>query len=178
MKHFDSSILLSATRHAVNCFAGKRFQGFFTPYELEETVSDTVLKLLKAGTYDPEKGDFRSWIRTSAERAVLSAAMKKAAYNRIFSSFNDLSPVTDEDWEEYPDDMPELGLGSEMPDDILIEKETRENIYGSLGERARRILDLRLQGFGSGEIAGKLGISTGAAYMAVHHIRESVRKVA
>lgn len=178
MKHFDSTIILNATRHAVNRFAEKRFHDFFTPYELEDTTSDTVLKLLRAGTYDPEKGDFRTWIRTAAERAVLTAAKKKAAYNMIFSSFNDLAPARDEDGEEYSDYMPELGFGTEMPDDILIEKQTREGIYGSLGERARKILDLRLQGYASGEIAGKLGISTGATYMAVHHIRESVRKVA
>lgn len=178
MENFDPNVLINAARLSVDCFAKKRFPGFFSEYELEETISKTICKVLLADTYDPAKGDFRTWVRGAAERAVLTAAKKKATYKGLFVSFDDLSPASDEDSYEYPDDMAELGYGSEMPDEVLIAKETCENIQASLGERARRILDLRCEGYASGEIARKLGISTSAAYMAVHHMLDKVKKVA
>ena len=64
-----------------------------------------------------------------------------------------------------------------MPDARLIARETAEEISGSLSERNARVMDLRIQGYESGEIEERLGMSPSASYMAVHHVKEHAKKV-
>ena len=181
MKNFENinpTILLNAAKLYVNSFAKKRFPGFFAQYELDEIASDVIYNVLRSNTYDPAKGDFHAWLRRSAANAVLTAAKKKGAHNSLFVSYEDVSPASDEDQCGSLDHIAELGYGSEMPDEILIAKETQENISCQFKGRAHKILELRCEGYSSGEIADKLGITPGATYMAVHHIMEKVKKVA
>ena len=177
MESFDSNYLYYASDKAIRLFAGIFAPGFYSEVQLEDLVGEFRLKLLRSNSYDPAQGRLGGWMYKSAKNFVLTDIRKESERRSHFFSFESLQDVDSEDYEgysEYPDHCPEVGYGSESPEDILIGNEAKERFYASLNDRNRQICELKEQGFSSEEIAEMLGITVRAVYMAVCHSKKKL----
>ena len=176
MRNFDSNYLYFASDKAIRFFVDLFAPSFYSEAQLEDLVGNFRLKLLRSDSYDPAKGSFGGWIYQSAKRFVLTDLKKESERRSHIVSFDSFQDVSSDDYEgyaEYPDHLSAVGFGSERPDEILIAKERRENFYGSLSARNRRICELKEQGFSSEEIAEMLDTTVQAVYMAVFHSKKA-----
>lgn len=177
MGNFDSNYLYYASEKAIRLFAGIFAPTFYSEAQLEDLVGAFRYKLLRSNSYDPAQGSLGGWIYQAAKRFVLTDLKKESERRSHFVSFESLQNVDSEDYEgytEYPDDRPEMGYGSETPEDILIGNEAKQRFYASLNDRNRLICKLKEEGLSSEEIADMLDTTVQAVYMAVCHSKKKL----
>ena len=64
---------------AVHGFVNKKFSGFFSEEEVEDLVSEVVMKMWKGrNAFDPSKGKVFTWVWTIAKNVVLDEAVREA----------------------------------------------------------------------------------------------------
>lgn len=177
MGNFDSNYLYYASEKAIRLFAGIFAPTFYSEAQLEDLVGAFRYKLLRSNSYDPAQGSLGGWIYQAAKRFVLTDLKKESERRKHYVSFESLQNVDSEDYEgytEYPDDRPEMGYGSETPEDILIGNEAKQRFYASLNDRNRLICKLKEEGLSSEEIADMLDTTVQAVYMAVCHSKKKL----
>ena len=179
-KNYSGEYVLAFVKRTVSEYARRRFPRFLTTQDREDAASLAFDKIYSSGVALDPGNNPDGYLYKASVGAVNEWALKKARYLRVVTGFEGYKGDAWEEgdgYEEYPDYMPELGAGTDMPDARLIARETAEEISDSLSERNARVMDLRIQGYESGEIAERLGMSPSAAYMAVHHVKEHAKKV-
>lgn len=160
MNNLNASLLMTTAQRAVSSYANWQFPRFFYKEELEDIAGELTYKLLRSiDNFDPEKGSMENWIFSSARNAVRSAAEQKSRRRGLITNCEGLRS---DDFEQ----------------DDLARKETEELMRECLSGRNRQIFDLRVMGYESGEIAKILNITPTAAYMAIFHMRDKIRKAA
>ena len=153
---------------AVYGYANKKFKGFFTKEDLEDLVSEVMMKMWKGrNSYDPAKGELFQWVWTIAKNAVKDAAQKKANRGSQFEDKED-----EKDWDCQL-------VSPAKADDDLLREEFVDGLYNKLGqERDKRLLLYLTEEMEYEEIARREGMSIRAVYMAVFHLRQRLKNAA
>lgn len=127
------------------------------PYDDREDLAQDVLMRLweKLGTYDPEKGRFRSWLSYVIRNTVLNYVSKnKTNLKKIDRLTND------------PSQNPEMKAGNNSEIEEMIEEEWKvhistlafENIKGLFSGKAINVFELSLKGLKNDEISQELDL--------------------
>ena len=153
---------------AVYGYANKKFKGFFTKEDLEDLVSEVMMKMWKGrNSYDPAKGDPFQWVWTIAKNAVKDAAQKKANRGCQFEEKDE-----EKDWDCQT-------VSPDMADDELLREEFVDGLFNKLGQdRDKRLLLYLTEEMEYEEIAKREGMSIRAVYMAVFHLRQRLKNAA
>ena len=148
---------------AVRSYVKTKFNGLFSYDEVEDLVSDVVLRMWSGrDSFDPEKGKEFSWIWTIAKNVVKDAAFAK----------NKRTPISG-DMDETAIYKMETMVGMDEADKELLQNEFADDLLGRLRmERDKRLLLYLMQDMEYEEIAEREGISVKAVYMAVFHLRQ------
>ena len=154
---------------AVRSYVSKHFSGFFSSDDIEDLVSDVVMRIWGGReSFDPEKGKEFSWIWTIAKNVVKDAA--DAKMNRSF-----ISGAMDEAAVHKMESM----VGADYADRNVLNDEMADDLLGRLRqERDKRILLYLMQDMEAEEIARREDISLSAVYMAVFHVRKRLGNAA
>lgn len=152
---------------AVHGFVNKKFSGFFSEEEVEDLVSEVVMKMWKGrNSFDPSKGKVFTWVWTIAKNVVLDEAVREA---------NRKSVREDKEDEE----MEETAFSPSGADDEVLRDECAEMLLESLRqERDKRILLYLMEEMEYEEIARREGMTASAVYMAVYHLRRRLHRSA
>ncbi len=158
---------------AVHGFVDKQFPKYFYQYEMEDMVSDVVLKIWRAReSYDPAKGAYSTWVGTIARNVVRSEARAKSCRENISCKF-DRDIVLDES---------EYGLyrsGEMSADGEFIAEEMHRAFYSRLvSERDRRFLAWQIEGLDAGEMAKREGITVNNVHIILCRMKRRLRSVA
>ena len=153
---------------AVNGYVYKKFNRFFSREEIEDMVSEVVLRMWKArDSYQEEKGGLPIWVGTIARNVVKSTAKSKWKRSDINESMEDEIVSVVRAQKEFDTDA------------YLLKEEARNRLFARLNsERDKRFLTWQLEGYDAKEIAEKEGISVQKVYMALFHMRERLRPAA
>lgn len=153
---------------AVNGYVYKQFNRYFSREEIEDMVSEVVLRMWKArDSYQEEKGGLPAWVGTIARNVVKSTAKFKCKRSDISESMDDEVVSFIRAQKEFDTDA------------HLLKDEARDRLFARLkSERDKRFLTWRLEGYDADEIAEKEGISVQKVYMALFHMRERLRPAA
>jgi RNA polymerase sigma-70 factor (ECF subfamily) len=135
-----------------------------------DLTSQIFLQVLRAlPDYAPKPGStFRSWLFTIAHNVVIESRRRDRHERSI-----DVDP---------PDGRtaPELIDAAPTPEDQVLGREQRDLVrraLGTLPERRRQIVELRLAGLSGAEIASTLGITLSAVKSAQFHAYAALRDV-
>lgn len=163
---FNSAELRPMATKAVVSYIGKCFAGRFTQEDIEDIVSDVVMKAWdKRGSYDPVKGTLFSWIWKIGRNTVLDAVAAKERRRGIMVDIDAVSA--------------RAILSAEHADDELIRDDIETGFLERLkSERDRRIYDYLQLGLGDKDIAKREGITDNAAALAVYHLRKKLGRMA
>ena len=163
---FNSAELRPMATKAVVSYIGKCFAGRFTQEDIEDIVSDVVMKAWdKRGSYDPAKGQLFSWIWKIGRNTVLDAVAAKERRRGIMVDIDDFSA--------------RAILSAEHTDDYLICDDIETGFLERLkNERDRRIYDYLQLGLDNKEIAKREGITENAASIAIHRLRKRLDRMA
>lgn len=163
---FNPAELRPMATKAVASYIGKCFAGRFTQEDIEDIVSDVVMKAWdKRGSYDPVKGTLFSWIWKIGRNTVLDAVAAKERRRGIMVDIDAVSA--------------RAILSAEHADDELIRDDIETGFLERLkSERDRRIYDYLQLGLGDKDIAKREGITDNAAALAVYHLRKKLGRMA
>lgn len=122
----------------------------------EELLQEVFLRIWQHGeTYEPERGQVRSWILGVAHNLALNELRRQRRRPAIVSSQPETAGETG-----MPDDpiarMPDPGL---QPDDIVWLRERRARLVDALGQLPdvqRAVIGLYANGYSQSEIASRL----------------------
>lgn len=151
---------------AVYGYVNKKFNGFFTKEDLEDLVSEVMMKMWKGReTYNAAKGEPFQWVWTIAKNAVKDAAQKKANQGWQYED------------EEEDDDVVCQVVSPYRADDEVLRNEYVDGLFDKLKQdRDKRLLNYLLEEMECEEIARRENISAKAVYMAVFHLRQRLKK--
>lgn len=154
---------------AVKSYVKTHFNGLFSAEDIEDLVSDVVLRMWGAkDSFDPAKGKEFSWIWTIAKNVVKDAA--EACHKRTSISG---------DMDETAIYKMETMVGTDDADKELLQDEFAEDLLGRLRlERDKRLLLYLMEDMEFEEMAKREGISVHAVYMAVFHLRQRLNNSA
>ena len=153
---------------AVNSYVHNHFNRYFSHEEIEDMVSEVVMKMWRArDSFQEEKGGLSSWVGTIARNVVKSTAKSKWKRSAISESMEDEVVSVIRAQKEFDTDA------------HLLKEEARDRLFARLNsERDKRFLTWQLEGYDANEIAEKEGISVQKVYMALFHMRERLRPAA
>ena len=153
---------------AVNGYVHKQFNQYFSREEIEDMISEVVLRMWRArDSFQEEKGGLPTWVGTIARNVVKSTAKSKSKRSDISDSMDDEVASVVRARKEFDADA------------HLLKEEARDRLFARLkSERDKRFLTWRLEGYDADEIAEKEGISVKKVYMALFHMRERLRPAA
>ena len=163
---FNPAELRPMATKAVVSYIGKCFAGRFTQEDIEDIVSDVVMKAWdKRGSYDPVKGTLFSWIWKIGRNTVLDAVAAKERRRGIMVDIDAVSA--------------RAILSAEHADDELIRDDIETGFLERLkSERDRRIYDYLQLDLSDKDIAKREGITDNAAALAVYHLRKKLGRMA
>ena len=163
---FNPAELRPMATKAVVSYIGKCFAGRFTQEDIEDIVSDVVMKAWdKRGSYDPIKGTLFSWIWKIGRNTVLDAVAAKERRRGIMVDIDAVSA--------------RAILSAEHADDELIRDDIETGFLERLkSERDRRIYDYLQLDLSDKDIAKREGITDNAAALAVYHLRKKLGRMA
>ena len=141
----------------------KGFSTFFRTDECEDIISDVVVRMLTSSdTYDPSKGTPEQWVWTIARNQIFTAARKKKRWNDSFERLPE-----NEDFIPGAARIDEGGT-----DRQLLAKEYREECFASLhSDEDRKLLELKIEGYETDEIAEKMGLTPSQVYVRTFRLR-------
>ena len=170
---FSGEQLMDAARKAVYGYVKKVFPDFFRLEDVDDMVSDVMVKALDAAVpYNPERGSLFSWVWIIAKHVVLTSVEKRKRERGRFVSLDRLQYAAP----DYLDARRGYGLPA---DSQLIADETDEMLYGSLTTPRERLIYRWLEeDLSYDEIAKRLEISKRTAYTAVCRMREKINPAA
>lgn len=147
------------------------FRMTMVPQDAEDVTQEVLVKVLtKLGTYDPEKGAFRTWLYRIVTNHVLN--MKARGYESHITDFDTYYSFVDTVPDQEPDDTPETAL---VVEDLKI-----GCVLGTLLclDRQQRVAFILAIGFGATDRVGSevLGISKDAFRKQLSRARERLRQ--
>ena len=162
-------------KKAVKSFALSVYPGFFTEDDLQDLISEVVLRMLVSGErYDSKRASVPTWVGTIARNMVLDAARKEVRRRRVYSSM----PLGD----RVEADGDTVGLDPsaavETDSGVIASDTVRAFRNVVTSERDHRLLNGLLQGYDASELAAQEGVKIGSIYVAVSRLRKILRSVA
>lgn len=157
------SVLIARYLFSVKAYALK-----ISPDSAEDLMQEGLMGLLSAvKSYNADKGvSFYTYAMVCIKNKVLSSLKK--------NMLSDGVDITDEELEGYAD-------FGDIPEDIVIEKETAEElnqkIFPALSELEQQVFQLFLNGMSYNHIALELGISPKAADNAMQRVRRKLKSL-
>lgn len=175
MLEINEKQYLPLAEKAVKSFALTAYPGFFTEDDLQDLISDVVVRMLVSGErYDSRLGSVSTWVGTIARNMVLDAARKESRRRRVYFSI----PLGG----RVDDDGDIVGLDPSAADETdarVIAIDTARALRDALtSERDRRLLNDMILGYDASEMAAREGVKSGTIYTAVCHLRRKLRSVA
>lgn len=158
---------------AVHGYVRKRFPRFFTEQDLEDIVSDVMLRMWRGHeSFDSGKGALSTWTGTIARNAVLSAAESKWHRLDISREFEDGEILDDCTYSTYR--AYEFSTDGE-----LLRDELETELFARLrSERDQRFLAWKLLDLDASEMAEREGISEGNVSLVIFRMRQKLRRSA
>lgn len=175
MLKINENQYLPLAEKAVKSFALTAFPGFFSEDDLQDLISEVVLRMLVSGErYDSRLGSVSVWVGTIARNMVLDAARKESRRRRAYSSIAPGDRV-DEDGDIVGFDP----AAADETDAMVIALDTGRALRGAVTtERDRRLLNGLILGYDTSELAAMEGAETGSIYTAVCRLRRKLRSAA
>lgn len=163
----------SFAARAVNNYIGKFFRGYFTEVEVEDIISDTVLRMWRArGRYDSSKGELTLWVWIIARNVVLNTAKAKAVRGGKRVEFEGDDLPSEKDYATL------VGVAPSADRDVM-GREFHQGLYDSLStDREKRYLGGLILGLKASEMAEREDVSLNGAYTAVHTVRKRLQAAA
>ena len=135
----------------------------------DDVVHDALLRVLHAADFSrfSEGEDFLRYFYTVVRHAALDA-MRARPREVSLEDVGNAPAARAEAGISWVENVPDERPG---PEAQLAAKQALERLHGLLGRRELVVCELLAQGYGTREIAGRLGVSDGAAAVAVHRLR-------
>ena len=158
---------------AVLGYIRKQYSKFFSEEEMEEMISEVVLRMWRArDSYDSGKGTLSTWVGIIAKNVVRSAAEAKANRSSISGEFED---------GEIQDNCTYSLYRSQdfAADRELLFEEMQERLFSKLkSDRYQRFLAWKIEGLDASEMAEREGITVEAVYMVLFHLKQRLLQAA
>ena len=158
---------------AVLAFTRKVFAGFFSKDDIDDLISEVVLRMwTKRERYDENRGAVSTWVNKIARNIVLDAAKREKRSRSLFSSAT---------LEEGLDDDNVVGIvpvASDETDAQAIAHDTERALRASVSNgRDGRLLNGLILGYNAAELAAAENVGTPVIHTAVCRLRGRLRSV-
>ena len=159
---------------AVLAFTRNVFAGFFSKDDIDDLISEVVLRMLaKRDQYDESRGTVAAWVNTIARNAVLDASKREKRRRSLFS----WAPLE----EGLDDDGYVVGIvpvASDETDAQAIAHDTERALRESVSRgRDGRLLNGLILGYDAAELAAAENVGTPVIHTAVCRLRRRLRSV-
>ena len=166
---------LPLAEKAVKSFALAVYPGFFTEEDLQDLISEVVVRMLVSGErYDSRLGSVSTWVGTIARNMVLDVARKESRRRRVYSTMS-LGNRLDDNGDI-------VGLDpsvAEETDARVIAADTERTLRNAVtSERDHRLLNGLILGYDTSEMAAREGVKRGSIYVSVCRLRKKLRSAA
>jgi len=137
--------------------------------DLDDIAQEVMITLSsKLENYDPDKGLFRTWLRTVVRNHTLMFFRKESTRNKYNERFQEENVLFNEEASDEFNQKFDL----EWKNHIL--KVSFDKIKSSFSDDAAEIIQLELDGLSVNEIAEKLNKTTGAVYKMRTRVQRSL----
>ena len=159
---------------AVLAFTGRVFAGFFSKEDINELVSDVVVRMWdKRDRYDESRGTVSTWVNTIARNTVLDASKREKRRRSLFSS----APL-EQGLDDDGDVVGIVPVASDETDAQAIAHDTERALRESASTgRDGRLLEGLILGYDASELAAAEGVEAPVIHTAVSRLRRRLRSV-
>ena len=159
---------------AVLAFTRKVFAGFFSKDDIDDLISEVVLRMwAKRERYDENRGTVNAWVNKIARNIVLDAA-KREKRSRALSS----SATSDEGLDDDGNVVGIVPVASDETDAQAIAHDTERALRASVSNgRDGRLLNGLILGYDAAELAAAENVGTPVIHTAVCRLRGRLRSV-
>ena len=158
---------------AVLAFTRKVFAGFFSKDDIDDLISEVVLRMwTKRERYDENRGAVSTWVNKIARNIVLDAAKREKRSRSLFSSAT-LDAGLDDD-----NVVGIVPVASDETDAQAIAHDTERALRASVSNgRDGRLLNGLILGYNAAELAAAENVGTPVIHTAVCRLRGRLRSV-
>ena len=157
----------SVAKKAVVGYVKVQFPKFFSSDDVEDMTSEVVCRMWRSrDTFNPEKGELSTWVRTIAVNVVKTFAKAKSNRANISYSY---------DTEDYQD----MSHSPMEADAEVLGEEAQWGMLNHLSsERDQMMFNWKLEGYSSEEIAKRAGVTLNTVYLVFHHLKKKTSRAA
>ena len=159
---------------AVLAFTRKVFAGFFSKDDIDDLISEVVLRMLaKRERYDENRGTVSAWVNKIARNIVLDAAKREKRSRSLFSS-----ATLEEGLDDESNVVGIVPVASDETDAQAIAHDTERALRASVSNgRDGRLLNGLILGYDAAELAAAENAGTPVIHTAVCRLRGRLRSV-
>ena len=159
---------------AILAFTRKVFAGFFSEDEIDDLISEVVLRMwAKRERFDENRGTVNAWVYKIARNIVLDAAKREKRSRSLFSS-----ATLEEGLDDEGNVVGIVPVASDETDAQAIAHDT-ERAFRAVVSKGRdgRLLNGLILGYDAAELAAAENVGTPVIHTAVCRLRGRLRSV-